>query len=161
MQEVQIKETLLFFYLFFLNEQIAVEQTIRVQKKHQTYKKNSELSEAAFLIAAMNSIIQDISKKMKRKKIKIAISANIARALNGGQNFDFNAWKSFQANAEANILSTVIWSKILKFQDEDIANGLEVSVGTIRTRVNIAIQELDQFYNFKQATSSLKTLDKT
>lgn len=148
MQEAQIKDTLLFFYLLFLNEQLAVEQTLKVQKKLSHYKASSGISETSYLVRASNSLAQSILKKNKRKKAKVPISANFLRVLSGIQNVDFNVWKSFQVNTDPNFIMILIWSKILKYSYADIAAGLETSTGTVRYRINLAIQELENYNNF-------------
>lgn len=55
---------------------------------------------------------------------------------------DLHAWSHFLANAEPSEVEAVLFSKILRFSDEDIAAGLSVTVGTVRYRVGRGLRHL-------------------
>ena len=60
------------------------------------------------------------------------------------KDLDMGAWKQFYIQAEPDEMLAVIWSKILKFSDEDIAEGLGVTVGSIRHRVGRGLRLLGE-----------------
>jgi hypothetical protein len=57
-------------------------------------------------------------------------------------NLDFSHWIAFQSTAPPTEVEAVLLSKILGFQDEEIASGLGVSVGTVRYRVGRGLRGL-------------------
>ena len=51
-------------------------------------------------------------------------------------------WREFQKNADRETLTVVVWSMILNFSDAAIAQGLGVTVGTVRFRVSRGLRLL-------------------
>ena len=58
------------------------------------------------------------------------------------EEFDLAGWVSFQSNADAHEVEAVLLSRILAFKDEEIAEGLDVTVGTVRYRVGRGLRHL-------------------
>jgi hypothetical protein len=58
------------------------------------------------------------------------------------EGIDLGPWREFQKNASEDELLTVIWSKILKFSDLEISEGLGITQGTIRYRLGRALRKL-------------------
>jgi len=56
--------------------------------------------------------------------------------------FDLNAWSGFLNAGEASEVEAVLFSKILNFSDDEIAEGLGVTVGTVRYRVGRGLRHL-------------------
>lgn len=55
---------------------------------------------------------------------------------------DINVWMTFLGNGEPTEVEAVLLSKILGFSDEDIAAGLQVTVGTVRYRIGRGLRHL-------------------
>lgn len=59
--------------------------------------------------------------------------------------FDLSLWISFQSAAEPLEVEAVLLSKILGFTDEEIANGLGITAGTVRYRVGRGLRHLGAY----------------
>lgn len=56
--------------------------------------------------------------------------------------FELGSWTNFLSAGEATEVEAVLLSKILKFSDEEIADGLGVTTGTVRYRVGRGLRHL-------------------
>jgi DNA-directed RNA polymerase specialized sigma24 family protein len=56
--------------------------------------------------------------------------------------FDLNAWSGFLNSGETSEVEAVLFSKMLNFSDEEIADGLGVTIGTVRYRVGRGLRHL-------------------
>ncbi|MGE3682470.1 MAG: sigma factor-like helix-turn-helix DNA-binding protein [Bdellovibrionales bacterium] len=59
--------------------------------------------------------------------------------------FDMGAWMTFIASCEPTEVEAVLLSRLLGFNDEEIAAGLGVTVGTVRYRVGRGLRHLGGF----------------
>lgn len=62
-----------------------------------------------------------------------------------GKSFDLSLWISFQSAGEPLEVEAVLLSKVLGFTDEEIANGLNTTVGTVRYRVGRGLRHLGAY----------------
>jgi len=58
------------------------------------------------------------------------------------EGLDLGPWREFQKSSSEDELLSVIWSKILKIDDDDISEGLGITQGTIRYRLGRALRKL-------------------
>lgn len=56
--------------------------------------------------------------------------------------FDVSAWVSYLNSADSDEVEAILFSRLLAFTDEEIAEGLGVTVGTIRYRVGRGLRRL-------------------
>lgn len=64
------------------------------------------------------------------------------RGFNFPHDFDFSLWLSFQSAADPSEVEAVLLSKVLGFSDQEIAEGLQVTVGTVRYRLGRGLRHL-------------------
>ena len=55
---------------------------------------------------------------------------------------DVSLWAAFQSSVDPSEVEAVLLSQVLAFTDDEIANGLKVSVGTVRYRVGRGLRHL-------------------
>jgi hypothetical protein len=55
---------------------------------------------------------------------------------------DINVWMTFLGNGEPTEVEAVLLSKILEFSDNEIADGLGVTAGTVRYRIGRGLRHL-------------------
>jgi len=139
MGESEVQAIALFFFFAFLDDRRAVDasaQTISICTEKK--KKNPALNNHSLLVAATFSVWSRLRAKVQRG------NANIS--LEGGwvlpSGLDLGPWREFQKKATQDELLVVIWSKILGVSDKDIAEGLEISEGTVRYRLGRALRKL-------------------
>jgi DNA-directed RNA polymerase specialized sigma24 family protein len=58
------------------------------------------------------------------------------------KDFDLQVWANFLQTGEATEVEAVLFSKILNFSEEEIAEGLGVTTGTVRYRVGRGLRHL-------------------
>lgn len=61
------------------------------------------------------------------------------------EEFDLAIWVSFMSNADLEEVEAVLLSRILAFSDSEIAEGLDVTEGTVRYRVGRGLRRLGGF----------------
>ena len=141
MTDAQIRSTILFFFLSFLDEKVALRAAGKtVVLCNRLLKKSADPAkdfERIFVQASLRAW-------QKSKRLKPAGQAGVA--LDGGidipRQVDLGSWRQLHKDAQIEELLAVIWSKVLGFHDESIASGLDVSVGTVRYRVGRGLRLL-------------------
>lgn len=63
-------------------------------------------------------------------------------------NFDMGAWMTFLTSCENAEVEAVLLSQILSFSDQEIALGLNVTVGTVRYRIGRGLRRLGGFVEY-------------
>ena len=58
---------------------------------------------------------------------------------------DVSLWASFQTSVDPSEVEAVLFSQVLAFTDDEIAEGLGVTVGTVRYRVGRGLRHLGGF----------------
>lgn len=62
--------------------------------------------------------------------------------------FDMGAWMTFVSSCEPSEVEAVLLSQILGFTDQEIASGLNVTVGTVRYRLGRGLRHLGGFVEY-------------
>lgn len=140
LSEERIKALALFFFYSALDERFAQQATINSYKKCQIRMKKGKLPQdkwPSVIVHVTNSYFE----KLNRNKVKpAAISYEAGWLLKPG--LDLGVWMEFQKESELDEFLSVIWSQVLKFSDEEISDGLGLTVGTVRHRVGRGLTKL-------------------
>jgi hypothetical protein len=62
--------------------------------------------------------------------------------------FDMGAWMTFVSSSEPSEVEAVLLSQVLGFTDQEIATGLDVTVGTVRYRLGRGLRHLGGFVEY-------------
>ena len=140
-EEAKVKSVALFYYLTLLDEAIAQHATeITLTRCDRRIEKEKALATAwpAIIVNETNKAWQkfSLSKGKEVHRMPDVPGWQVPKTI------DFGLWQEFSRKAEKNELLALVWSQILGFSDEDIAQGLNSSRGTIRHRVGRALREL-------------------
>lgn len=144
MNESDIRALALFFYFALLDDRKAIELAITAlgicqdQKKRFPQRKNSVI-----LVSATNDVWSEVERKVKRGLPNTSIESGWVVPAG----VDIGPWREFQKNATSNELQTLIWSRVLKYSDADIALGLGITTGTVRYRLARAFRKLGSMTN--------------
>lgn len=96
--------------------------------------------------------IQVLTKwKLRVREFKAKDWANTsasAKGFNYPGGLDLSLWISFQSAGKPDEVEAVLLSKILKFSDQEIAEGLNVTTGTVRYRVGRGVRHLGAYVEF-------------
>lgn len=139
MTEADIKSIALFFYFSFLDDQKAIEASSqalalgRVRKSKSPHLKNSVL-----IVAVTKTVWEKYKPRMTRGRPNTSVESGWVVP----EGVDLGPWREFQKSSSEDELLSVIWSKILKIEDDDISEGLGITQGTIRYRLGRALRKL-------------------
>lgn len=149
LNEAQLRAVALFFYFSLQDEKLAQQATSKtVSQLASRLKAGGNQSEN--LSPAMVALTFKVWSSFK-KSIRISQSAV---SHEGGwiipSEVDLGAWRKFRKEALEEEFLVVIWSSVLRFSDEDISQGLGLTVGTIRHRVGRGLKRLGAMVNKKE-----------
>ena len=139
MTENDVKSIALFFYFALLDDQKAVEAASQALALGRARKqRNPELKNPVALVAATKTVWDKFKARVARGRPNTTIESGWLIP----DGIDLGPWREFQKSASEDELLTVIWSKILKIEDDDISEGLGITQGTIRYRLGRALRKL-------------------
>lgn len=154
MTEADLRALALFFYFALLDDRKAIECSIEAFSLCQDRKKrNPKEKSSVIVVAATSKIWEDIYLKVQRGLPNTSVESGWVLP----PELDLGPWREFQKNATKDELLVVIWSRVLNFSDQDIANGLGMTIGTIRYRMARAFRKLGTMtYQFVRSPSKEK-----
>ena len=139
MTENDVKSIALFFYFALLDDQKAIEAASQALALGRARKqRNPELKSSVALVAATKTVWDKFKARVARGRPNTTIESGWLIP----DGVDLGPWREFQKSASEDELLTVIWSKILKIEDDDISEGLGITQGTIRYRLGRALRKL-------------------
>ncbi len=139
MTEADIKSIALFFYFALLDDRRAIEASTQALALCRDKKqRNPELSTPVAFVAATKITWDKFKVRVTRGRPNTTVESGWLIP----EGVDLGPWREFQKTASEDELLTVIWSKILKIEDNDISEGLGITQGTIRYRLGRALRKL-------------------
>jgi hypothetical protein len=149
----QVRRIALFFLFSLMDEKVALQaahKTIAglkaageavsgsVTHDFTSTSGSSSATSAITIIAALRKM-HDQHRKLVPRNRPLMIP-NSAWSL--PENVDAEAWIKFQKDSADTEIVAVVLSKILSYSDQDIAEGLNVSLGTARYRIGKGVRQL-------------------
>jgi hypothetical protein len=132
MDENIIRSTALFFYLNFFDTKLAFAASQRSLSTWRDLGTNRR-----------SDLIPIAQKTLKHlRSLKFFGLESVPGDFELPKNFDISAWKELKKRVEWAEYDAILWSQVLRFSDEELADGFRVSPGTIRHRVGRALREL-------------------
>ncbi|WP_374076883.1 hypothetical protein [Bdellovibrio bacteriovorus] len=150
MTEADVQSIALFFYFALLDDQKAIEASSQALALGRARKhRNPNLKNSVAIVAATKSVWDKYKARVARGRPNTSVESGWLIP----EGLDLGPWREFQKSASEDELLTVIWSKILKLEDDDISEGLGITQGTIRYRLGRALRKLG---SMTQGVSKLK-----
>ncbi|MBV2169562.1 MAG: hypothetical protein KUL82_12725 [Bdellovibrio sp.] len=150
MTEADVQSIALFFYFALLDDQKAIEASSQALVLGRARKqRNPNLKNSVAVVAATKSVWDKYKARVARGRPNTSVESGWLIP----EGVDLGPWREFQKSASEDELLTVIWSKILKIEDDDISEGLGITQGTIRYRLGRALRKLG---SMTQGVSKLK-----
>lgn len=132
MKAVDFKSIAMFFFFALLDEKKAIGATSKAIKEfRKLHAKKPEIPVNIHIIQASLKIWSKHHVDFYKGRQNLSFSSEWILP----QGFDLNPWKEFQKNAPEVELIAVIWSKILKISEKEIAIAQNLSEGTLRYRI--------------------------
>jgi len=140
--EQHVRKIALFFLFAFSDEKAALEaahKAVASLKAAKASRKNeSGASDDADVVRVIRKTYDQFKKSGRRARPTLEAAASLVPPAGT----DLSVWRKFQKDSGEVETVAVILSRILKFDDEAIAEGLNVSVGTARYRVGKGVKSL-------------------
>ncbi len=139
MTEDDVRAIALFFYFAFLDDQKAIEASSKaLEICRGRLKKSPDIRPAVLIVSSTKIVWEKYQGRIKRGRPNTSFESGWLIP----ENVDFGPWREFQKLSSEDELLTTIWSKILRFKDEEISEGLGITQGTIRFRLGRALRKL-------------------
>ncbi len=142
MDELAIRDIALFFFFCLLDEEKAHDLSFRAVDEYYELKRKFP-SEALPMLVVKSTF--KIWNKHKSKFQRGRPQINRHMGWTWPHDINFGPWMEYQKNAMTDEFIVAIWSLFLKYNDEDIAVGLDLSKGTIRYRLGHALKQLGTY----------------
>ncbi len=143
--EARVRSLSLFFFFAALDEKFSLLATFKSFQRCQKRIRQGSLPEGKWPVVMVH-VTHSYYNKLKQAKNKpAAISYEAGWLIPEG--IDLGPWMEFQKESELDEFLAVLWSKILNISDEDISEGLGLTVGTVRHRIARGLVTLGSVYN--------------
>lgn len=133
------KTIVLFFYFACMDEKIIkslAKKTLALLKKDQEQK--DIMSRVVFYC-------HKVWKSKKRNEKYLVLSTN--PYINMDKSVPLTSWFDFLKENDPDIITPIIFHKMLNVSDEDIMKGLNISSGTFRYRLSKGLEKLGEILN--------------
>ena len=132
-----IEKLALFFYFCFMDEgraQAATEKAIKAMREYSSKE-------------SWNSRLVRASKKIIYKQKDFGTVSHIGFVqgqIEFPEGSNWGPWFEFRKQSEVDSFTSVIWVKILGIDAAEVAQGLDVTEGTVRFRLSHALRSMGQ-----------------
>lgn len=145
MSQTELLEKLaLFFYFALLDEakaQSATVQAIRkIKMEFATRKIREDEFTATDFVFITNKLLDQFKNSIKPTTLAYSSSYIVLP-----ERSNWGPWFELRKNLNEKEFRSLLYSKILKFSDSEIAAGLSLPVGTVRYRIGRALKMLGSF----------------
>lgn len=137
----QVRGIALFFLFTLMDEKIALhaaQKTVSQLKASANRRGRSAEVDSPLLVRALWACLQQQKKLLARTKELTSPEPQLVFP----DGVDFSVWTKFHRDTGESEVIAVVLSKILKVSDQDIADGLNTSLGTVRYRIGKGIRQL-------------------
>ena len=126
-----------FYYLVFLDESKSLTATASTMRSLRHFQGKRASNETAVVVRQLEKQI----KRAKKSTIPSSLSFT-AGSLVTNDEMEWGPWFEFRKSADEREFRTVVYSTILKFSDQAIAEGMRLPLGTVRYRVGRGLRIL-------------------
>ena len=138
MEQADVRNLSVFFFLSLLDGPMAIDFTQKAKVKFlESTRKNGSHSREFEFVQVTNRMMQD-----KVFDSRFSTFDGAPGGFEFPDNFDIVPWKEFRRKSSMDEISVLIWSKVLKIPDHEIASALAISEGTVKYRLAKATQKL-------------------
>ncbi|MEK6772582.1 MAG: hypothetical protein AABY64_01465 [Bdellovibrionota bacterium] len=142
MDELAVRDIALFFFFCLLDEEKAYDFSSRAVDEFYELKRKHPTEKVQILVVrATYKIWKKLKSKIQRGRPQITKQMGWTWP----HDINFGPWMEYQKNAIHDEFIVSIWALFLKYSDDEIANGLEMTPGTIRYRLGHALKKLGTY----------------
>jgi hypothetical protein len=139
MKRDQVREIGLFFLLGFMDEKVALAAASRCVAKVKVAQESSNIPfETVELIKVCRESWKTFRKQIPRNQpLETPTDSWVLP-----QTIDISIWTRYQKDAADEDIMALLFSLVLGVSDQDLADGFQTSVGTIRYRLGKGVRQL-------------------
>lgn len=139
MTDSEVRAIALFFFFALLDDKKAIEAaSIASDHCARLLRGKTQLSPSQAVVVSCFQVWSKLRSQIHRGRPTLAHELGWLSF----QETNLGPWKEFQKTAPEDELIAMIWSRILKIPDRDIALALDLPEGTIRYRVGKALKRI-------------------
>lgn len=156
LSDEQARKVALFFLFTFMEEGVAVQAAHQAVARLKSMTKGdhqNSIQESTTIRVLMKGLDQHRKSLLRQRS-----GRQPGRVWVLEPQVDIALWNEFRKTASDGEVVAVVLARILSFSEEDIAEALNLSIGTIRTRVSRGIRQLGQI-NRAKATAKAAGLE--
>lgn len=145
-RDLYLREVLLFLFTFSDEDLVvkAATKTINECEKKVKSRLDDEVIDHNQLVASVVFYTYNNWKKYKLHPTQASLNFSHSGSWILPPNVDLGLWRQFLKEAEPEEFLTVLWVKILKFSEAQVARGVGRSIGTVRHRLNRGLRVMSQ-----------------
>lgn len=133
----QLNSVNVFFLLAFMDETLARSATLKFATEFER-RDPQELSFGAFFVLRSKKIWEGLQHRSR------TVGLLRDRVWSRTNDLDLSAWREFKKQASPEELLTTLWRDVLGLPEDEIARGLNTTIGTLRHRLSDAHRHLGQ-----------------
>mgnify|MGYP001286554557 CR=1 FL=1 len=142
MDELAIRDISIFFFFCLLDEDKAHDLSSRALDEYFELKRKYPAEKVQVLIVrASHKIWKKFASQLPRGRPHITKQSGWTWP----HDINFGPWMEFQKNSILDEFIVSVWAFFLKYSDEEIAEGLEMTAGTVRYRLGHALKKLGSY----------------
>lgn len=142
MDELAIRDIALFFFFCLLDEEKARDLSFRaVDEYYELKRKNISDKLPTLVVRATLKIWNKYHSKFEKGRPQITKQMGWSWP----HDINFGPWMEYQKNAIPDEFIVCIWSFFLKYSDQDIADGLQLTTGTVRYRLGHSLKKMGTY----------------
>ncbi len=147
MSAADIRSIALFFYFSLMNEKLAQSASSKVVHQLKIFLKKRHDQVSKFeMHAKVVELTQEHWSRFQTTAKRQGVVALSRSLWSPPKQTDLGPWRQFYKESDSKEFLSVIWSRILGYEDQEIASGLRLSEGTVRHRVSRGLRHLGSMY---------------
>jgi hypothetical protein len=139
MKRDQVREIGLFFLMGFMDEKVALAAASRCVAK---VKASQDSASTQLEAVEMIKICRDAWKTFRKQIPRNQPLTTPADSWVVPEDLDISIWARYQKDAADEDVMALLFSLVLGVSDQDLAEGFQTSVGTIRYRLGKGVRQL-------------------
>ena len=139
MFEAEIRALSLFFFLTLLDEERALEAATQATDLFfRKMKSNPQMKKGVAVVLVSKKIWDQMHCNSLRGHPTVSDSSSWRVP----QGLDLSPWKEFQKSAPEDEFLALVWASLIKIDENEIAQAMNISEGTLRYRLGRALRLL-------------------
>ena len=144
-ESVQLRRFAIFFFLAFLDERLAAEISDRAAAAYKAKNfKRLDANSPEMRMLTIN-LCQSFWNTNKRRITRKDMKPNVESFGKLPAGVSIQPWIKFNKNTSDDEILAFILAQVLKFSETEVAEGLKISIGTLRHRVSRGIRVLGAY----------------